>query len=108
MNVSLRSSLIRLTCIALLGAAGVTYAGGGRIQLSGAVVEPTCAVEVGVPESGAGRHACGTSATSPGRTYTRHVVALTATAAHGDPLLTYFLDRSSVGTAARMMVQTYD
>lgn len=113
MNVFRASMMIRLACIALVGvaaAAPVAHAGGGRIQFSGAVVEPTCAVQTALPALlvQGERHTCRASARSPGRNYARHVVELTASDTLGDPLLAYYLGNTPAGDAARVVVQTYD
>ena len=110
MNVFRVSVMVRLACLALAGSAGVAHAGGGRIQFSGAVVEPTCAVEAALPAATmpGERHACGASARSAGRSYARAVIELSASAAQDDPLLAYYLGNIPAGSAARVVVQTYD
>jgi hypothetical protein len=91
-------------------------AASGRIVLSGAVVEPTCAAaELGYAEAtgpAAQRLACGRTASDAGRSYTREVIDLAAANRHHDRLLDYFASyapRSDDGNAAaRVVVHTYD
>ena len=110
MNISSAVLLLPL-CAALLAGAGSARAAEGRIAFSGAVVEPTCAVDTSqLPElarvgSTSIRRACGATAHTPGSTYMRHTVDVSAPVQATDPLLGYF---ASYAPAGRVVVQTYD
>ena len=114
MNATFASVLPRLVCAALcLCAAGGVRAGEGRISFSGAVVEPTCAIDTSAFAAPVGaaatRHACGATADVQGSRYASRVVAVSGAALATDPLLGYFASYAPAGAAAtRVVVQTYD
>ncbi|MEW9622746.1 hypothetical protein [Rhodanobacter geophilus] len=98
------------------------WAGGGRIEFSGAVLEPTCATDA-IPVGPASplspqaaqapRHlACGQTATDAGRTYSRTVQTIDATSAANERLLGYFASYAPAGPdgkpVAGLIVRTYD
>lgn len=97
------------------------WAGGGRINFTGAVVEPTCAVDAMQVDASplvpramqTSRHlACGRTAADSGRTYSRIVQPIDATSIANDRLLGYLASYARVGSdgklAASLIVRTYD
>ncbi|MGN6738866.1 hypothetical protein [Dyella sp.] len=98
-------------CAALFAASGSARAADGRIAFSGAVLEPTCAVdtsrlpESAPPESPTIRHGCGATADASGSTYVRNTVNVSTRERATDPLLGYF---ASYAPASQVVVQTYD
>ena len=97
------------------------WAAGGRINFTGAVVEPTCGVESmqAVPAEAqswrAGQapshRSCGRTAVDLGRSYSSTVVVLDAVTAANDRLLSYFVSYAPLAdgdTAAKLVVRTYD
>lgn len=98
------------------------WAGGGRINFTGAVVEPTCASDTASADSvGAqplqggqvpNRRSCGRTAADPGRSYSRTVIVLDAANVAKDRLLAYFVSYAPLaakgGTTAKLVVRTYD
>ena len=116
MNISSASSFL-LLCAALLASAGSACAAEGHIGFSGAVVEPTCAVDNPGTEAnvrqgaGASRQTCGATSSDPGRAYARTVTLLDEAVAGRDPLLSYFTRNAlaqSGGARPRLIVRTYD
>lgn len=117
MHISSASSLL-LLCAALLGGASSARAAEGHIGFSGAVVEPTCAVDAHGAEMDApkgrvsSRQTCGATSSDPGRAYTRTVTLLDEAVAGRDPLLGYFTRNAIAahygGAQPRLVVRTYD
>jgi hypothetical protein len=97
------------------------WAGGGRIGFTGAVVEPTCAID-SVPVESVGaqswqarqapsRRSCGRTAVDLGRSYSRAVIVLDAANTANDRLLSYFVSYAPLADgdmAAKLVVRTYD
>ena len=93
------------------------WAEGGRINFTGAVVEPTCAINTPQTTSQAIGQApvhrsCGQGAADAGRSYSRTVTTLDAAAIANDQLLGYFASYAPVGpdgkAASGVIVRTYD
>lgn len=111
MNITFAPVLPRLVCAVLcLCAAGGVRVAEGRISFSGAVVEPTCAIDTSAFAAPVGaaatRHACGATADVQGSRYASRVVAVFGAALATDP---YFASYAPAGAAAtRVVVQTYD
>lgn len=105
---------IALAGLAMLVGASSAYAASGRAVFSGAVVEPTCPVAgpdgVGAYSPAPQRMSCGSTATDPGRSYSRVVVDLALANRNHDRLLDYFASYAATGgeAAARIVVHTYD
>lgn len=107
-----------LMALAMPGA----WAGGGQINFTGAVVEPTCAIDAAAADPASGllpvavqapRHlTCGRTATDSGRAYSRTVFTLDATGVANDRLLSYFASYAAPvghgGAGAILVVRTYD
>lgn len=115
MNTIFASVLPQLVCAALFCVAGGARAAEDRISFSGAVVEPTCAIDTsGLPAqvpvgAAATRHSCGGTANAQGSVYVSRVVDVSGPALAADPLLGYFASYVPAGAAAaRVVVQTYD
>lgn len=101
-------------------AASGAWAGGGRIDFAGAVVEPTCSVSTlatdlsgqGQPAEGSPtRHTCGQAPGDTARSYSRTVFELDAAVIANDRLLGYFASYASPagdGKQARLVVRTYE
>lgn len=93
------------------------WAEGGRINFTGAVLEPTCAIDTSQMTSAAFNQApthrtCGQSAADAGRSYSRTVNTLDTAAAANDRLLGYFSSYAPVGADGKpvtgVIVRTYD
>lgn len=98
------------------------WAGGGRINFTGAVLEPTCAadalqIDATSPLSPRAmqtpRHlACGQTAADAGRTYSRTVQPVDATSIAHDRLLGYLASHAPIGPdgtlTVSVIVRTYD
>ncbi|MGN2253092.1 hypothetical protein ACFWZ4_06925 [Frateuria sp. GZRe12] len=103
--------------ILVLASSGA-WAGGGRIDFSGAVLEPTCptaglvnetASHAGMPTSQ--RLACRMTTVDAGPTYSSDVHDLAALDLARDRLLGYFASyarSADGGDAAKVVVRTYD
>jgi len=112
MNIS-SASISLLLGTALLVGGGSARAAEGRIGFSGAVVEPTCGVDMSQPRdmqagTDATHQSCGAVAGNSGRSYARRVVDATGPALASDPLLGYFASYAPAGAPPRVVVQTYD
>ena len=98
------------------------WAGGGRINFTGAVLEPACETDA-IPVdparllssqvAQAPRHlACGQTASDAGRTYSRAVRTIDAGSIANDRLLGYFTSYAPAGPDGRpatgLIVRTYD
>lgn len=106
-------------CVLLLGVPNGHAAASGRISFSGAVVEPTCAVDalrltavVDGPSVPAQRLACGRTATDAGRAYSRVVVHQAPADLAHDRLLVYFASYAHSGrdgeATVKVVVNTYE
>ena len=93
------------------------WAEGGRINFTGVVLEPTCAINSSQTASQAIGQAsvhrsCGQGAADAGRSYSRTVTTLDAAAIANDQLLGYFASYAPVGpdgkAASGVIVRTYD
>ena len=93
------------------------WAEGGRINFTGAVVEPTCTIDTAQLGNAAIATApvhrtCGQGAVDAGRSYSRTVTTLDATAVTNDRLLGYFASYAPMGAggkpATSLIVRTYD
>ncbi len=93
------------------------WAEGGRINFSGAVLEPTCVINTSQSTAASIGQApihrtCGHDAADVGRSYSRSVVSLSATAIANDRLLAYFNSYATFGPKGRpatgVIVNTYD
>jgi hypothetical protein len=100
--------------------ASCAWAGGGRIEFAGAVVEPTCSVETLAIEAAArqsqvtgpsSRQSCGQAPGDTARSYSRTVFDLDAAVIAHDRLLGYFASYASPassGEQAKLVVRTYE
>jgi hypothetical protein len=93
------------------------WAEGGRINFTGAVLEPTCAIDTVRMADAAVTQApthrtCGQGAADAGRSYSRTVTTLDSAAVANDRLLGYFSTYAPVGSdgkpATGLIVRTYD
>lgn len=95
------------------------WAAGGRIVFTGAVVEPTCAVDATLVGANlvdaatpATHHACGRTATAAGTSYSSQTVTVDPAVVANDRLLAYFAHNAPVADAghvvARLIIRTYD
>lgn len=96
--------------------------GGGRINFSGAVLEPTCVADAAPVDlasplpprvaQSSGHLVCGQTATDAGRIYSRTVQTIDATSAGNDRLLGYLASYAPAGPdgkpATGLIVRTYD
>jgi hypothetical protein len=115
----MRGSLGWLIGSILVVASSGAWAGGGRIDFSGAVLEPTCptaslAIEAGSPArmAAAPQHiACRATRADAGSTYSSDVLDLAAVDLARDRLLGYFASYAGSvngGDTAKLVVRTYD
>ena len=115
-----RFSGCALITLAVLAGMSSANAATGRIEFSGAILEPTCSTEH-APADAANRlpptnelaptrQSCGRTSSDPGRSYARTVVGLDAATIANDRLLDYFAGYANVegGAQAKLVVRTYE
>ena len=123
-SLLMSAAVVGMLCIPRVAAAsGSLDAAGGRITFTGAVVEPTCSVNVLGTDTVAStpashdavqhRFRCGARATvESGQFYSLTVVALDAVTSHHDRVLDYFAGylkaAGNSGATAKLVTQTFE